>query len=238
MEVLQDRMISHIRNAEYTHLDDMGKVFELSKAACLEGVQQLCVATAYKLVFHDLSPIFWDGLYLGEVSSSRIETFLQNLEQYLQIISSTVHDRVRTRLIADVMKASFDGFLLILLAGGLSRAFSVEESILIEEDFDFLTDLFSSNGGGLAPELINRFAIIVKRVFPFFHMDTQSLIEPFKSSLFNEYGQSANSSLPLPPTSGQWKHTEANTILRVLCYRNDKQATNFLKNAYNFPKKL
>lgn len=238
LEVPKNRMISHLRNAEYTDFDDMGKLFDLSQTACLEGVQQLCVTTAYKLIFHDLSPVFWDGLYLGEVSSSRIEPFLQHLEQYLEIISSTVHDRVRTRLIADVMKASFDGFLLILLAGGPSRAYLVEDSIMIEEDFDSLTKLFSSSGEGLPPELINRFAIIVKRVLPLFHMDTQSLIEQFRSSIFSEYGPSASSSLPLPPTSGQWKPTEANTILRILCYRNDKQATNFLKKAYNFPKKL
>ncbi|XP_063945724.1 protein unc-13 homolog [Daucus carota subsp. sativus] len=238
LEVLQNRMTAHLRNAEYTHLDDKGKVFELSQTACSEGVQQLCVATAYKLIFRDLSPVFWDGLYLGEVSSSRIEPFLQDLKQYLEIISSTVHDRVRARLIADVMKASFDGFLLILLAGGPSRAYSVEDYIMIEEDFDFLQNFFCSSGYELPPELINRFALIVKRILPLFHMDTQSLIEQFRASISNEYGPSASSSLPLPPTSGQWKPTEANTNLRVLCYRNDKQATNFLKKTYNFPKKL
>lgn len=197
LEVLQNRMTAHLRNAEYTHLDDKGKVFELSQTACSEGVQQLCVATAYKLIFRDLSPVFWDGLYLGEVSSSRIEPFLQDLKQYLEIISSTVHDRVRARLIADVMKASFDGFLLILLAGGPSRAYSVEDYIMIEEDFDFLQNFFCSSGYELPPELINRFALIVKRILPLFHMDTQSLIEQFRASISNEYGPSASSSLPL-----------------------------------------
>ncbi|WOG92628.1 hypothetical protein DCAR_0311901 [Daucus carota subsp. sativus] len=238
LDILENRMITHLRNAGYTQSNDMGKIFNLSQTACLEGVQQLCVATAYKVIFHDLSPVFWDGLYVGEVSSSRIEPFLQDLEQYLEIMSSIVHDRVRTRLIADVMKASLDGFLLVLLAGGPSRAYSVEDSIMIEEDFNFLTDLFWSNGNGLQTELIDKFAVTVKRILPLLYMDTQSLIEQFRTSILNVYGSSATFKLPLPLTSGQWNPAEPSTILHVLCHRNDKQATNFLKKTYNLPKKL
>ena len=40
------------------------------------------------------------------------------------IVSDAIYERVRTRAITDIMEAFFDGFLLILLAGGLSRAFS------------------------------------------------------------------------------------------------------------------
>ncbi|KAL8149233.1 hypothetical protein AgCh_006297 [Apium graveolens] len=238
LEVLENRMITHLRNAGYTHLDGMGKMFDLSQTACLEGVHQLCVATAYKVIFHDLSPLFWDGLYSGEVSSSRIEPFLEDLEQYLEIMSSIVHERVRMRLIADVMKASFEGFLLVLLAGGPSRAYSVEDSIMIEEDFNFLTDLFWSNGNGLPTELINKLAIVVKRILPLLQIDSHILIEQYRYAVLNEYGSSASSKLPLPPTSGHWNPDEPSTILRVLCYRNDKVATNFLKKTYNLPKKL
>ncbi|KAK1396909.1 Mammalian uncoordinated homology 13, domain 2 [Heracleum sosnowskyi] len=238
LEVVENRMITHLRNAGYTELDDMGKMFHLSQNACLEGVQQLCVATAYKAIFHDLSPVFWDGLYIGEVSSSRIEPFLQDLEQCLEIMSSIVDDGIRMRLIADVMKASFEGFLLVLLAGGPSRAYSVEDSIMIEEDFNFLTDLFWSNGNGLATEVIEKLAIVVKRILALLHIDTQSLIEQLRAAVLNEYGSSASSKLPLPPTSGKWNPAESNTILRVLCYRNDKVATSFLKKTYKLPKKV
>ena len=40
------------------------------------------------------------------------------------IVSDAIYERVRTRAITDIMGASFDGFLLILLTRGLSRAFS------------------------------------------------------------------------------------------------------------------
>ncbi|XP_015571803.2 protein unc-13 homolog [Ricinus communis] len=242
LDVLEKRTAVQLKDSKSSHTDDfingMGKKFELSSAACVEGIQQLCEATAYKVVFHELSHVLWDGLYAGEVSSSRIDPFLQELEQYLEIISSTVHDKVRTRVITDIMKASFDGFLLVLLAGGPSRGFSLQDSEMIGEDFRFLTDLFWSNGDGLPTELIDRYSTTVKSVLPLFRADTESLIERFKNLTLESYGSSGKSRLPLPPTSGQWNPTEPNTLLRVLCYRCDETAVKFLKKTYNLPKKL
>ncbi|KAA8523156.1 hypothetical protein F0562_009579 [Nyssa sinensis] len=240
--VLEKRTITHLRNSGATFADESvngsGKKFELSAAACVEEIQQLCEATAYKIIFHDLTPVLWDGLYVGEVSSSRIEPLLQELEQNLEIISATVHDRVRTRLITDIMKASFDGFLLVLLAGGPSRAFTQQDSVVIEEDFKFLMDLFWSNGDGLPADLIDKHSTAVKRVLSLFHTDTESLIEQFRGLTLDSHDFSAKPRLPLPPTSGHWSPTEPNTLLRVLCYRNDMMASKFLKKTYNLPKKL
>lgn len=242
LDVLEKRVITHLRNCESAHAEDfsngLGKKFELTPAACVEGVQQLSEAVAYKIVFHDLSHVLWDGLYVGEPSSSRIEPLLQELERNLLIISDTVHERVRTRIITDIMKASFDGFLLVLLAGGPSRAFTRQDSQIIEDDFKSLKDLFWANGDGLPIELIDKFSATARGVLPLFRTDTESLIERFRRVTLETYGSSARSRLPLPPTSGQWNPTEPNTLLRVLCYRNDEAATRFLKKTYNLPKKL
>ncbi|CAK9184882.1 unnamed protein product [Ilex paraguariensis] len=242
LDVLEKRIITLLRNSESAHAEDfsngLGKKFELSPSACLEGIQQLCEAVAYKIIFHDLSRVLWDGLYIGETSSSRIEPFLQELERNLTIISNTVHERVRTRIIADIMKASFDGFLLVLFAGGPSRSFTRQDSQIIEDDFNSLKDLFWANGDGLPPEVIPKFSSAVRDVLPLFRTDTDSLIDRFRRLTLETYGSSAKSRLPLPPTSGQWNPTEPNTLLRVLCYRNDDAASRFLKKAYNLPKKL
>ncbi|KAA8521833.1 hypothetical protein F0562_012495 [Nyssa sinensis] len=242
MDVLEKRLITHLRNSESAHAEDfsngLGKKFELSPTACLEGIQQLCEAVSYKIVFHDLRNVLWDGLYVGEPSSSRIEPFLQELEQNLTIISDTVHERVRARIIADIMKASFDGFLLVLLAGGPSRAFSRQDCQIIEDDFKSLKDLFWANGDGLPADVINKFASTARDVLPLFRTDTESLVDRFRRLTLETYGSSAKSRLPLPPTSGQWNPTEPNTLLRVLCYRNDEAASKFLKKTYNLPKKL
>ncbi|KAG5540705.1 hypothetical protein RHGRI_020815 [Rhododendron griersonianum] len=241
-ESVEKRIIIHLRNSESAQAEDfsngLGKKFELAPAACLEGVQQISEAVAYKIIFHDLSHVLWDGLYVGEPSSSRIEPFLLVLEQVLTVVSDTVHERVRTRVIADVMKASFDGFLLVLLAGGPSRAFARQDSQIIEDDFKSLKDLFWANGDGLPTDLINKFSNTAREVLPLFRTETESLIERFRRLTLETYGSSAKSRLPLPPTSGQWSPTEPNTLLRVLCYRNDEAASKFLKKAYNLPKKL
>ncbi|CAH8369515.1 unnamed protein product [Eruca vesicaria subsp. sativa] len=242
LDVVEKRMITHLRNCESAHTDDfsngLGKKFEVTPAACIEGVQQLSESLAYKVVFHDLSHALWDGLYIGELLSSRIDPFLKELEHNLTVIAETVHERVRTRIITDIMRASFDGFLLVLLAGGPSRAFTIQDSQAMEEDFKSMKDLFWANGDGLAMDLIDKFSTTVRGVLPLFSTDTDSLIDRFKGMTLEAYGSSAKSRLPLPPTSGQWSGMEPNTLLRVLCYRNDESATRFLKKTYNLPKKL
>ncbi|GMI94838.1 hypothetical protein like AT2G20010 [Hibiscus trionum] len=217
----------------------MGKELKLSAAACEEGIKQLCEATANKVIFHDLGHLFWDGLYVGEVSSSRIEPFLQELDHHLEVISLTVHDKVRTRVITQVMKVSFDCFLLVLLAGGHARAFTLQDYETIEEDFRLLTDLFWSNGDGLPAELIEEFSTTVNEILPLFQTDTDSLIEKFRDVTLESCScSSTKSKLPLPPTTGHWGPTEPNTVLRVLCCRNDEIAAKFLKKTYQLPKKL
>ncbi|KAF5748267.1 hypothetical protein HS088_TW04G00219 [Tripterygium wilfordii] len=242
LEGLEKRIITHLRNSESANTEDfsngLAKKFELTPAACVEGVQQLSEAVAFKLIFHDLSHVLWDGLYVGEPSSSRIEPFLQELERSLTIIADTVNERVRTRIITDIMRASFDGFLFVLLAGGPSRSFTQQDSQIIEDDFKSLKDLFWANGDGLPSELLDKFSTTMRAVLPLFRTDTDSLIERFRRVTIESYGSSARYKLPLPPTSGEWNPTEPNTLLRVLCNRNDEAASRFLRKTYNLPKKL
>ncbi|PWA49877.1 Mammalian uncoordinated homology 13, domain 2 [Artemisia annua] len=242
LEVLEKRIITLLRNSESAHVSDfsngLAKKFELTPGACLEGIQQLCESTAYKIVFHDLSHSLWDGLYVGELSSSAIEPFLQDLEQNLMVIADTVNERVRTRLVAEIMKASFEGFLLVLLAGGPSRAFTLQDSQQIEDDFKSLKDLFWANGDGLPMDVINKFSATARDMLPLFRTETETVIERFRRATLETYGSSAKSRLPLPATTGQWSPSDPNTLLRVLCYRNDDAASRFLKKTYNLPKKL
>ncbi|KAL3625444.1 hypothetical protein CASFOL_030898 [Castilleja foliolosa] len=237
LEALEKRTVSNLRKSGY--VDDVkvaDGVFKLSVASCMEGVRQLSEATGYKVVFHDLRHVLNDYLYVGDISLSRIELFLQELEKILEVISVTVHDRVRTRVITDVMKACFEGFMLVLLAGGPARAFSLMDAPLIKEDFKFLSDLFWSNGDGLPADVISRLSPTVYEIISLFEMGTEKLIEQLKQITLGSSVASSNSKLPLPPTTGQWGGNDPDTILRVLCYRNDKVASKFLKKAYDLPK--
>ncbi|CAH1442185.1 unnamed protein product [Lactuca virosa] len=170
---------------------------------------------------------------------SPIEPFLQELEQNLTVIADNVqHERVRTRLVAEVMKASFEGLLLVLLGGGPTRCFTIQDSRGIEDDFKAIKDLFFANGDGLSMDVINKFSIVVRDVIPLFGMETDAVVERFRRLTLEAYGSSAKSRLPLPATTGQWSSNDPNTLLRVLCYRNDDSASKFLKKTYNLPKKI
>jgi len=241
LENLDKKIKTCLRNVESAQADisnGFENKFELSLAASQEGIQQLCEATAYRVIFHDLSHVLWDGLYIGETASSRIYPLLKELDPNLEMISSTVHNRVRNRVITALMKASFDGFLLVLLAGGPSRSFTRQDSQILEDDFRALKDLYLANGDGLPEELVEKASTQVRNVLPLFRTDTESLIDCFKRMIVEAYGSAAKSRYPLPPTSGHWSPTEANTILRVLCYRHDSAASKFLKKTYGLPKKL
>ncbi|RWV99798.1 hypothetical protein GW17_00037283 [Ensete ventricosum] len=241
LENLEKKIKTCLRNTETAQADvlnGMRTSFELSLAACQEGILQLCETIAYKVVFHDLSHILWDTLYAGEPAASRIHPFLKELDPTLEMVSSTVHNRVRYRVITALMKASFDGFLLVLLAGGPSRGFSRQDSHIIEDDFKSLKDLYLADGDGLPEELIEKAAREVNNVLPLFRTDTESLIERFKRMVVETNGTAAISKYPLPPNPGHWSPTEPNTVLHVLCHRNDDAATKFLKRTYNLPKKL
>ena len=125
-----------------------------------------------------------------------------------------------------------------LLSGVPSRSFIVQYAAVLDEDFRFLMELFWSDGDGLPTDLIDKYSAASKDVLSLFHTETVKLVEQYKIVTLNRYGASDNSRLPLPPTSGQWSAADPNTILRVLCHRNDEVATKFLKKTYHFPKKL
>lgn len=219
--------------------DGMNIKFELSQASCQDGIRQLCDATAHKVVFNYLSHVLLDTLYVGGTVSNRVEPLLRELHSTLGVISGIMHNESRDHLITALMKASFDGFLLVLLAGGPTRAFTLQDAQIIENDFRALRGLYLANGYGLPHELVDKASLEVKSVLPLLRTDTESLIQRFKQAITERQGSPTKSSFPKPPrVPAQWSANDPNTILRVLCYRYDEAATKFLKKTYKFPKKL
>lgn len=239
LESLEKKIKACLKNAESAQVDASSGLrisFELSLTACQEGILQLCETTAYKVIFHDLCHVLWDSLYVGE-TSSRIGPFLKELDPALELVSSTVHNRVRCRAITALMKASFDGFLLVLLAGGPARSFSQQDSQIIEEDFKALRDLYLADGDGLPQDSVEKAASEVNDVLPLFRIDTASLIERLKHMTMETYDSAAKSKYPLPQNPGHWSPNEPFTVLHVLCHRNDVVASKFLKKTFHLHKK-
>lgn len=116
--------------------------------------------------------------------------------------------------------------------------FTIQDSRGIEDDFKVIKDLFFANGDGLSMDVINKFSIVVRDVILLFGMETEAVVERFRWLTLEAYRSSPKSRLPLPATTGQWSSNDPNTLLRVLCYRNDDSASKFLKKTYNLPKKI
>ncbi|CAI9293279.1 unnamed protein product [Lactuca saligna] len=237
LQIFQERVVAQLRSTGSRTTDEGNIVnyykisFNLSLTACEDGIQELCEVTGYKLVFHELNHVFWKGLYIDGASSSRIEPFLEELEENLEKITGIVHDdSVRTRVITEIMRASCDGFLLVLLAGGHSRNFTLQDSFNIQEDFHLLVDLFWSHGDRLPTELISKFSAPVEGILPLFATDTETLIQQCKTLAVDKGGRL--------PESGEWDRNDPNTILRVLCHRDDRVAFKFLKNNFHLPKNV
>ncbi|KAG8047209.1 hypothetical protein GUJ93_ZPchr0008g12809 [Zizania palustris] len=240
LDNLEKKIKTYLQNVESIDIstDELNIRFDLSQAACQEGIRQLCETFGYKMVFNDLSHVLFDTLYAGGTASNRVEPLLRELDPILKMISVIVDKGVRNRVLTALMKGSFDGLLLVLLAGGPTRAFTVQDSQMIEHDFRALRSLYVANGGGLLNELVDKASSEVKNILPLLRTDTATLIERFKQAISESYGSATKSGFPMPPVPAQWSPNNPNTILRVLCYRNDEMATKFLKKAYNLPKKL
>ncbi|KAI4318144.1 hypothetical protein L6164_025949 [Bauhinia variegata] len=141
----------------------------------------------------------------------------------------------------EVMRASYDAFLMVLLAGGISRVFNRTDQQMIQEDFESLKKVFGSIGEGLiAEEVVEKEADVVEGVLILMGQSTEQLMEDFSVLTCEKSGMGVmgnGQKLPMPPTTGRWNRTDPNTILRVLCYRNDRSANQFLKRTFQLAKR-
>lgn len=203
--------------------------------------QHVSEVAAYRLIFLDSNPVFYGSLYVADVENCRIRPALRILKQNLTLLAAIVTDRAQPMAVKEVMKASFEAFLMVLLAGGSSRIFSRSDYKMVEEDFDHLKRVFCLCGEGLVAENVaDREADVVEGVVGLMSQSTDQLVEDFSIVACEVSGigmMGAGQKLPMPPTTGKWNRADPNTILRVLCHRNDKVANHFLKRTFQLAKR-
>jgi hypothetical protein len=98
-----------------------------TRSVLKEGIDKLMEIAAYRVVFVDLKPVLWDGLYMRGVANARISDVIDELDVQLGVISETSADRLRNRVIFALMRACFEGLMLVLMAAGPNRSFTVNE---------------------------------------------------------------------------------------------------------------
>ena len=232
--------IHHIRS-ELDRLEKKGgdsTKFNLSAAASREALQHLCEITAARIVFIDLCHVIYDSLYIRNGPTMvRTGPLIIQLDLVLEKISNSLHSRVRNRAITALMKTCFEGFLLVLLAGGPGRKFSVVDFKFLEEDFMAIRNLFLADGDGLPEEVVEKAGKKVRDVLSLFGEETETLILRFRERMEAE-SRGERKRIRIPVTTGRWCSKEANTLLRVLCHRDDEVASKFLKKTFGLPKHL
>jgi hypothetical protein len=223
------------------HRSNASSYFEQTHAAIQSACQHVSEVAAYRLIFLDSNSVFYETLYLGDVANARIRPALRTLKQNLTLLTAILTDRAQALALREVMRATFKAFLMVLLAGGCSRVFYRSDHPMIEEDFENLKRVFCVCGEGLInEELVEREADIVEGVIALMGECTEQLMEDFSIVTCETSGigvMGSGQKLPMPPTTGRWNRADPNTILRVLCYRNDKAANHFLKKSFQLAKR-
>ncbi|KAK7243044.1 hypothetical protein RIF29_37828 [Crotalaria pallida] len=215
--------------------------FEVLNSSIPAACQHVSEVAAYRLIFLDSNSTFYDSLYVGDVANARIRPALRILKQNITLMTAILADRAQPLAMKEVMKASFDAFLMVLLAGGTTRVFNRSDHVMIQEDFESLNRVFCTCGEGLIAEnLVEREAAVVEGVIALMGQSTEQLVEDFSIVTCETSGigmVGSGQKLPMPPTTGRWNRSDPNTILRVLCHRNERAANHFLKRTFQLAKR-
>nr|CAB3499415.1 unnamed protein product [Digitaria exilis] len=246
-------VLTHL-HALSASLSSASGFFHRARAAAQTSVPAVAEVAAHRLVFLDSRHSFYQGLYAargggggGAGPTPRIRPALRQLKQNLTFLVSVLADRAQPVAVREVMRASFEAFVMVLLAGGNERSFARGDHAAVEEDFMSLKRAFCTCGEGLVPEeVVEREAATAEAVVELMARSTECLIDAFSVAACEsigageedeEDGGGAGGGTPLPPTTRKWDPADPNTILRVLCHRDGEAASQFLKRTFQLARR-
>ncbi|KAG5228365.1 protein unc [Salix suchowensis] len=194
-----------------------------------DAIRKFCDFTGARVVFWDLRDQFLFHLYHGDVGSSRLESFLPHVDTVLDHICGLIDDTLRDLVVLSICRASLEGYVWVLLDGGPSRAFSDSDITMMEDDLNVLKEFFVVEGEGLPRSLVEQEAKFAQQILGLFSLKTETVIR----MLMN-----ASEHISLRVESHKHGHMgleDAQTLLRVLCHKKDREASRFLKQQYELP---
>lgn len=224
--------------------------FDHARPAIDAAVHHVSELAAYRLVFLDSAQFLHQALYQGGVAAARARPALRVMKQNLAFLSGVLTEQAQPPAVLEVMRASVEAFLTVVLAGGSGRAFARADHAAVAEDFASLKRVFCGYGG-VAEEVVERETARAEGVLALMAVPTEKLIHEF----LGHYGSSSTPMapvaaaadellprmpmmmMPVTPTARRWSRSDADTVLRVLCYRDDEAANRFLKKAFDLPKR-
>lgn len=227
---------NRLSNSSSRHHDH----FEQTRSAIVAATQHVSEVAAYRLIFLDSNSVLYGSLYVGHVVNARISPALRVLKQNLTLLNAIVTERAQPLAVKEVMKASFEAYLMVLIAGGGARSFTRADHEMIEDDLKHLKRVFSTYGEGVILEdVVEKEAETVEGVVDLMGKTTEQLVDDFTvvACEASGMGVSSGQTLPMPPTTGRWSSSDPNTMLRVLCHRKDRVANLFLKRTFHLAKR-
>ncbi|CAN4091857.1 unnamed protein product [Withania somnifera] len=109
--------------------------FDQTCLAIQAAIQHVSEVIAYRPIFFDSNSVFYASLYTGDVENARIRPALRILKQNLTLLCAILYDRDQSLAHKEVMRACFEAYLMVLLAGGPRRNFTMMDHQMIDEDF-------------------------------------------------------------------------------------------------------
>ncbi|XP_058104836.1 protein unc-13 homolog isoform X2 [Magnolia sinica] len=134
------------------------------------------------------------------------------------------------RLESNLSQLDTEGYIWILLDGGPSRVFSDTDNAMMLEDLNILKDFFVANGEGLPRAVVEREAKLAQQILNLYTLQTETAIGMLMSA-----SEQISKGLDCRKPGGR-SPEDADTLLRVLCHKKDREASKFLKKQYQLPK--
>ncbi|CAA6666869.1 unnamed protein product [Spirodela intermedia] len=211
-------------------IEELFTIFDEIRKTSFNMSDEICDFIGPRLIFWDLRDSFIISLYSGNVEHARLDIVIQQLDSILNQICDWLIDTLRDRVISSICRASMEGYAWVLSDGGPSRAFSEVDVSMLQEDLNMLKELFVASGEGLPRSDVEKEAKLIQQILEICGLKTGTIIEMLMSS---------SEHISLEPDArepGRGNATDADTLLRILCHRKDREASKFLKKHYHLPK--
>lgn len=190
------------------------------------SMDRMCKYTAYKVVWWDMSKEWNEFLYRWSVNRGRMDVVLQRLDAVLSQLCRSCAESLSEPLARNMLKASAAAYKRVLLDGGSTRWYTIEDIPLLQEDLAALKQFFFAGGDGLSQQEIDKRTAQLSQLVQVMRMDTDSLVGHFQKAR-----------TAFPGSDGTDLLSNKDVLLRVLCHRAERNASKFLKSDFRIPKK-
>lgn len=208
--------------------------FNSIRDTATDAISKICDFTGARVVFWDLRDAFLFFLYRGNVEGARLDGVLPQIDTVLDHICGLIDDTIRDLVVFSICRASLEGYVWVLLNGGPSRAFSDSDITIMEDDLNMLKEFFIADGEGLPRSSVEQEANFAEQILSLYSIQTGTVIQMLMTA--SEQISTGLDSLNRDSRNHEKMGLEdAQTLMRVLCHKKDKQASRFLKRQYQLP---